>query len=149
MCIRDRHNCASFVTNVNGYTGEDCAEVNVEVPLKFFAEAGSLSDGYTVELNSPISSNVTGLYSGPQVWWKVTYYVNNTYGDPYYFTLWDKWGGNLMALGSQPSSFDIGTNELTLEDASAFNINYDGYGDYIGPDAVSYTHLTLPTTPYV
>ena len=127
-------NCASFVTNDNEYTGEDCAEVNVEVPLKFFADAGTLSEDYTVELNSPTSSEVIGLYSGPQVWWKITYYVKNTYDSGYYFTLWDKWGGNLMALGSQPTQFVIADNELTLADNSVFIIDYDGYEEYIGPD---------------
>jgi hypothetical protein len=125
-------NCASFVTNDNEDTGEDCAKVTVTVPLKFFAEAGSLSNDYTVELNSLISSDVFGLYSGPQVWWKVTYYVNNTYGDRYYFTLWDKWGGNLLALASEPTAFDTTTNNLTLADASYFIINYTGYDEYIG-----------------
>ena len=126
-------NCTSFVTNDNEYTGEDCAEVNVDVPLKFFAEKGTLSpDDYTVELNSPTRSEVIGLYSGPQVWWKITYYVKNTYDSGYYFTLWDKWGGNLMALGSEPTAFDTGSNQLTLKDEDPFVIDYAGYGSYIG-----------------
>jgi hypothetical protein len=77
----------------------------------------------------------------------VTYYFANTEaylgdmydGETYYFTLWDKWGGNLLALASPPAEFDPETNNVTLEDGTEFEINYDGYAGYIGEDGVELT----------
>lgn len=91
-------------------------------------------------LDDGLNTSVVGLHSGPRVSWNVTYYFANTEeflgsqydGQAHYFRLWDKWGGNLMALGSTPVAFDHKSNIVTLADGTTFEINYAGYAAYIG-----------------
>ncbi len=60
-----------------------------------------------------LSATISQLKVGPQVYFQVTYFVSNTQafmgsaydGKSHYFTLWDKWGGNIMALDCSPSAF--------------------------------------------
>jgi len=105
--------------------------------------------GYTApEISSGgLSSNVFELHSGPRIWWQVTYYFENSeafLGDEYdgeghYFILWDKWGGNLMALDSPPVAFDEVENIVELANGEEFSIDprlgvtEDGYKGYIHP----------------
>jgi len=87
-----------------------------------------------------LNSKVFELHSGPRIWWQVTYHVENTMeflggdydGEGHYFILWDKWGGNLMALPSPPEAFNEKTNTVTLENANSFVINPSGYKAYVG-----------------
>ena len=121
---------------------------------KEFTEVGVLSEGkaagFDATLVSPTQVTVHGLKSGPYVYFNVTYYFENSLnflgdsfdGQAHSFTLWDKWGGNLLALGSKPASFNPtkngpDANKLTLEDGSLFRIDAklagpDSYRDYIG-----------------
>jgi uncharacterized repeat protein (TIGR01451 family) len=92
-----------------------------------------LSQGFNATLVSPTQVNVTGLKSGPYIYFNITYYFENSLnflgssfdGQAHNFTLWDKWGGNLMALGSQPIAFNPakGVNNLTLADGNYFRID--------------------------
>jgi len=83
---------------------------------------------------------VHGLKSGPRISWNVTYYFENTAaflgaqydGQAHYFQLWDKWGGNLMALNSTPVAFNPTTNIVTMANGKSFEINYAGYAGYVG-----------------
>lgn len=87
-----------------------------------------------------LNTTVVGLHSGPRISWNVTYYFANTEeflgsefdGEAHYFCMWDKWGGNLMALDSTPVAFNELTNIVTLADGTTFEINYAGYAAYIG-----------------
>ena len=106
---------------------------------KQFTASGAF-DGFTVpEISTDGRSSVVfELHSGPRIWWEVTYYFKNE-GEGNYFILWDKWGGNLMALDSPPVAFDSDTNVVTLENNETFSINprlgatEDGYKGYIHP----------------
>ncbi|UCH32048.1 MAG: hypothetical protein JSV05_01240 [Candidatus Bathyarchaeota archaeon] len=117
--------------------------------LKQFTDSGAF-DGFTAPMISVdgLGSMVYELHSGPRIWWQVTYHFENSEaflgedeydGEGHYFILWDKWGGNLMALDSQPVAFDSETNMVTLENGEEFNINprlgvtQDGYKGYIHP----------------
>ena len=92
-----------------------------------------LAQGFKATLVSPTQVNVTGLKSGPYIYFNITYYFENSLnflgssfdGQAHNFTLWDKWGGNLMALGSQPIAFNPakGVNNLTLADGNYFRID--------------------------
>ncbi|MBT0159180.1 hypothetical protein G4O51_04265 [Candidatus Bathyarchaeota archaeon A05DMB-2] len=124
----------------------DCAQKSIiEVrkpgfPKQFTSSFGFC--GFTAPeiMDGGLKTTVTGIHSGPRVSWNVTYYFANTEeflgsqydGEAHYFRLWDKWGGNLMALGSTPVAFDPGTNIVTLADRTSFEINYAGYSAYIG-----------------
>jgi len=106
--------------------------------------------GFDATLVSPTQVTVNGLQSGPYVYFNVTYYFENSLnflgdsfdGQAHSFTLWDKWGGNILALGSKPTSFNPtkngpDANRLTLEDSSSFKIDAklagpDSYRIYIG-----------------
>lgn len=91
-------------------------------------------------IDDGLNTTVVGLHSGPRVSWNVTYYFANTEeflgsefdGEAHYFRMWDKWGGNLMALDSTPIAFDPVSNIVTLADGTTFEINYVGYSAYIG-----------------
>ena len=141
-------------TNVATATGQhqlgsvsatDDAEcvVNPVYILKQFTAVGTLLGG-DAELVNETHVAVYGLKTGPTVYFTVTYYFENSLnflGDDYdgqahNFTLWDKWGGNLLALGSPPDSFSLPDN-LTLADGNSFSINprdtgADSYRGYIG-----------------
>jgi hypothetical protein len=115
---------------------------------KQFTASGAF-DGFTAPEIFPdgLGSAVYELHSGPRIWWQVTYHFENSaafLGDEYdgeghYFILWDKWGGNLMALDSQPVAFNSDTNIVTLENGEEFDIDprlgvtEDGYKGYIHP----------------
>ncbi len=114
--------------------------------LKQFTGSGAF-DGFTAPETYPSGSVVHELHSGPRIWWEVTYYFENSEaflgdefdGEGHYFILWDKWGGNLMALDSPPVAFDEVENIVTLENTEEFDINprlgvaEDGYKGYIHP----------------
>jgi len=117
--------------------------VNPVYILKQFTAVGTLPGG-DAELVNETHVAVYGLKTGPTVYFTVTYYFENSLnflGDDYdgqahNFTLWDKWGGNLLALGSPPDSFSLPDN-LTLADGNSFSINprdtgADSYRGYIG-----------------
>ena len=115
--------------------------------LKQFTDSGAFCGFTAPEISSDgRSSDVFELHSGPRIWWQVTYYFENSeafLGDEYrgghYFILWDKWGGNLMALDSPPVDFDEETNEVELDNDAVFSIDprlgvtEDGYKGYIHP----------------
>jgi hypothetical protein len=113
-------------------TDSDCAEVEVTAvyKLKQFTEVGTLCGG-DAELVDDDTVAVYGIKTGPAVYFNVTYYFENTEaflgddydGETHNFVLWDKWGGNLMVLGSKPVCFDSELAMLTLDDGSGFNIN--------------------------
>lgn len=108
--------------------------------VKQFTASGAF-DGFTVPEISPdgLGSVVAELHTGPRIWWQVTYHFENTeafLGDQYkgghYFILWDKWGGNLLALPSPPESFDPEENSVTLENGDSFLIDPAEYKAYVG-----------------
>jgi hypothetical protein len=121
---------------------------------KEFTEVEVLSEGKAAGFDATLVNStqvtVNGLKSGPYVYFNVTYYFENSLnflgdnfdGQAHSFTLWDKWGGNLLALGSKPASFNPtkngpNANRLTLEDGSSFKIDArltgsDSYRGYIG-----------------
>jgi uncharacterized repeat protein (TIGR01451 family) len=126
-------------------------EVKPVYILKQFTDVGVLPDGqaagFNAELYNQTQVNITGLKSGPYTYFYVTYYFENSVnflgdnfdGQAHNFTLWDKWGGNLMALGSEPAAFDPAKNQnfLTLADGSSFKIDpwlqgTNSYRGYIG-----------------
>ena len=52
--------------------------------------------------------------------------------------------------GSEQSTYVVSCGRhLYDQGASVFRLNYRDHGDSHALNAVSYTHLTLPTTPYV
>jgi hypothetical protein len=130
---------------------------------KQFTDSGAF-DGFTMPEISPggLSSVVFELHSGPRIWWEVTYYFENSeafLGDEYdgeghYFILWDKWGGNLMALDSQPVAFDEAENIVTLANTEEFSIDpglgvtEDGYKGYIHP-SLDVSDLTSQGNAYI
>ena len=121
---------------------------------KEFTEVEVLSEGKAAGFDATLVNStqvtVNGLKSGPYVYFNVTYYFENSLnflgdnfdGQAHSFTLWDKWGGNLLALGSKPASFNPtkngpNANRLTLTDGSTFKIDArltgsDSYRGYIG-----------------
>jgi hypothetical protein len=146
-------------TNVATATGEhqlgsvsDTATATCDVvppEIKTFTGAGSFG-GYTepVITEGGMSTKVFELHTGPQIWWEITYYFENSesfIGDDFdglshYFTMWDKWGGNLMVLDSPPVAFNPETNIVTLANDESFDIDpkaeSGGYRDYIGEDGI-------------
>ena len=114
---------------------------------KQFTDSGAF-DGFIAPEISGLSSVVFELHSGPRIWWEVTYYFENSEaflgeeydGEGHYFILWDKWGGNLMALDSPPVAFDEVENIVKLANDEEFSIDprlgvtEDGYKGYIHPD---------------
>jgi hypothetical protein len=112
--------------------------------VKEFTSSGALN-GYTAPAISPdhLSSYVYQVKTGPSIWWVVTYTVTNKESVGHYYIVWDKWGGNLMVLGSTPTAFDTGTKQLTLFDGNKFIINYAGYaGTYIGTSGLVFNSIT-------
>jgi hypothetical protein len=101
--------------------------------------------GFNATLVNGTNVNVYGLKTGPKVYFNITYYFENSLnflgdsfdGQAHNFTLWDKWGGNLMALGSPPVAFNQQSNVVTLADGSIFDIHpratgTSSYRGYIG-----------------
>ena len=71
-----------------------------------------------------------------------------TVGDPYNEKLYRQvWSDNMKVCGT-PEIRPFGKTEKAFVEV-VFILDFErfGYSEY--PDAVSYTHLTLPTTPYV
>jgi len=111
-----------------------------QFPKQFTSSYGF--GGFTAPeiIDGGLNSTVVGLYSGPRVSWNVTYFVENSLaflGDQYdgqahNFTLWDKWGGNLMALNYTPVAFNVATNRVWLSDGTTFIIDPAGYKAYVG-----------------
>jgi hypothetical protein len=111
-----------------------------------FAINGSGFEPPTID-DGGVHSDVVGLHSGPRIFWEVTYFFENTLdflgddfdGECHYFTMWDKWGGNLMVLDSPPVAFNETTNEVMLANNQSFdinprlNVNQGGYKDYVHP----------------
>jgi hypothetical protein len=124
-------------------TASDTVEVIRISVLKEFASVTVLPrSGFNASLVNATYVDVNGTKSGPNVYFTIQYYFENSLdflgddydGEAHNFTLWDKWGGNLMALGSPPASFS--TPKLTLADNSTFDINprktgKDTYRKYI------------------
>ena len=114
----------------------------VSILKQFTAVTVLPGTSFSASLVDPTHVNVHGLKSGPRIYFNITYYFENSLnflgssfdGKAHNFTLWDKWGGNLMALGSAPTAFDVATNKVTLADGSSFNINPKliGPGTYRG-----------------
>ena len=126
-------------------------ELRKWVPKQFTASGAF--DGFTAPEISGLSSMVFELHSGPRIWWEVTYYFKNE-GEGNYFILWDKWGGNLMALDSPPVSFNETTNVVTLDNNETFSIDprldatEDGYKGYIHP-YLNISDLASPGKAYI
>jgi hypothetical protein len=127
--------------------------------LKYFSDSGALN-GFTAPTGPfpGTTSTITQIKTGPQVWWEVTYSVTNEDGEGHYYTLWDKWGGNLLILGGYPTAYTPangngkGAGWLTLNNAPAFKIDYNGYSNYLASYGVitanidyAATHTTSPT----
>lgn len=119
---------------------------------KQFTASGAF-DGFTAPEISGLKSTVFELHSGPRIWWEITYYFKNE-GDGNYFILWDKWGGNLMALDSPPVAFNETTNVVTLDNGEEFSIDprldvtEDGYKGYIHP-YLNISDLANPGKAYI
>jgi len=120
--------------------------------LKQFTGSGAL-DGfnaptlYTGAYYSPLYSWTEYTKSGPNIWWEVTYSVTNEDDEAHNYIMWDKWGGNLLILNSEPFSFtgydkknDPGT--LILANGEDFGIDYAGYSGYVG------SAMYFDTAPY-
>jgi hypothetical protein len=133
----------AVIVNVEG--GQDLL-IELLVPGNFpkrFTSAFAIN-GFTAPtiLDGGLNTSVVGLYSGPRIFWVVTYFFSNTEdfmgpqydGEGHYFRLWDKWGGNLMVLDSQPTAFNPKTNIVTLANGESFDIKpgTGGYKDYVG-----------------
>jgi hypothetical protein len=85
--------------------------------------------------------------SGPNIWWEVTYSVTNEDDEAHNYIMWDKWGGNLLILNSEPTGFtgydkknQPGT--LALANGEPFEIDYAGYSGYVD------SRLYFDTAPY-
>ena len=132
---------ATGVHQLGEVTDTDSATCTVEeLYLKQFVNSGAFG-GFTpptISCNG-LCSVVYELHSGPRIWWQVDYYFENSEeylgdefdGEGHYFILWDKWGGNLMALPSQPTAFDDKTNTVTLQNGDIFKIDYNEYKKYV------------------
>ena len=83
----------------------------------------------------------------------VNRYVNNAYVPENYNSYWRTCGGQLNDNYDRSRYFDVKANGTTsykiLERLHLSNINSSSSQSWSGTGAVSYTHLTLPTTPYV
>ncbi len=106
--------------------------------LKYFNDAGAINNFTEPEGPFPgTNSTINQIKTGPQIWWEVTYSVTNEDGEGHFYTLWDKWGGNLLILGGYPTAYTPangngkGAGWLTLSNASAFKIDYTGYTGYL------------------
>ena len=132
---------------IDGDCADNTCHLTVEIyktgenyPKQFTGSFGFGSFDAPAILDNGLNTTVVGLHSGPKVSWNVTYCFANTAeflgsqydGEAHYFCLWDKWGGNLMALNSTPVAFDPMPNIVTLADGTAFKIDYAGYAAYIG-----------------
>jgi hypothetical protein len=125
--------------------------------LKQFTGSGTLGDTPPEGPFPGITSTIYETKTGPQIWWEVTYSVTNEDDEPHYYTLWDKWGGNLLILGGYPTDYEPGTGKkeagtLTLNNAPAFKIDYTGYSVYLDThgdisDNIDYdpSHTPSPT----
>lgn len=115
-------------------------------------------DGFTAPTlyDDPRVSWTQYKKSGPNVWWEVTYSVTNEDDEGHYYTLWDKWGGNLLILGGYPTGYEAGARkeagDLTLSNAPSFTIDYKGYkkyltdyGDISGNIVYAAGHIVDPT----
>jgi len=107
--------------------------------LKQFTGSGTLDpETYTIpEIIDPKTSQAFQIKTGPQIWWEVTYSVTNEDEEPHYYTLWDKWGGNLLILGGYPTEYIPGSakkeaGDLTISTGESFTIDYAGYSTYLG-----------------
>jgi hypothetical protein len=139
--------------NVTGHSqfgevfDEDSSTCEVEaLYLKVFEDAGAIGGFTEPDISCEgLCSTVYELHSGPRIWWNVTYYFENSEdflgdefdGETHAFRLWDKWGGNLMALNSTPTDFNEATNVVTLANGKSFHINPrdstpGSYRDYVG-----------------
>ena len=103
--------------------------------LKQFMDSGAL-EGYTSpEIINPITSQAFEIKTGPGIWWEVTYSVTNEDYEGHYYSLWDKWGGNLLILGSYPTAYTAGNHKtagtVTLHDEESFQIDKAGYQTYL------------------
>jgi len=132
------------------HTGNDFYNFLPKYFLKQFSDSGNLT-GFTKPTISEdgLSSEVFELHSGPRIWWEITYYFENSWeylgedydGQAHNFTLWDKWGGNLMAMPYEPTEFDSSKNEVTLSDGTIFTVDVKGYKAYVG-DGINVTDNT-------
>jgi hypothetical protein len=109
--------------------------------VKEFTGPGALA-GYTAPIISTdhLSSYVSQLKTGPAIWWTVTYTVTNKDTIAHNYIVWDKWGGNLLVLGSAPKTFVKPT--LTLQDGHSFAINYAGYSGYLSTTGLVFTSMS-------
>jgi uncharacterized repeat protein (TIGR01451 family) len=119
---------------------EDSAECSVTPTyiLKQFTAVTVLDDEpFNASLVSPELIDVIGLHSGPTVFFNVTYYFENSLnylgddfdGQAHNFTLWDKWGGNLLVLNSPPVDYNYDTHVVTLADGTHIDID-PKHGNY-------------------
>jgi len=106
--------------------------------LKQFTGSGSLDpETYIIpEIIDPKTSQAFQIKTGPQIWWEVTYSVTNKDDEGHFYTLWDKWGGNLLILDAMPTNFVENPGKkaggvLTLEGGASFDIGYGGYVAYL------------------
>jgi hypothetical protein len=148
-------------TDRDGDTVSDSDDHSVILLLEFlkqFTDSGALGDYTQPIIINPITSEAYEIKSGPSLWWEVTYSVTNLDDSGHYYTLWDKWGGNLMVLGGKPIAFDPGSKKKeagtlkTADKPDGFDIDYDGYiKDYLDysrdiSDNVNYggSHISQP-----
>ena len=125
--------------------------------LKQFTGSGALSGTAPMGPFPGTTSTINEIKTGPTIWWEVTYSVTNEDSEGHYYTLWDKWGGNLLILGGYPTLYDPGSTKkaagfLTLNNAPPFKIDYHGYSEYLDnygdiTDNINYaaTHFDSPT----
>jgi hypothetical protein len=111
--IADEGKLNSFI---NGIFADDCWCHDCS---KTFAGSGVVpqenNDFKGPEIEVPIiidefTTSISQLHTGPQVYWKIRYFIRNEYEYPYHFQMWDKWGGNLIALSMQPTSVYLVSN---------------------------------------
>jgi len=109
---------------------------------KYFSDSGAFGedpDGYPYTeplIIDPETTRVFELKSGPRIWWEVTYTITNDDDEGHYYSLWDKWGGNLLVLDSPPTGFTLAPGKkaggtVELENSASFSILYDGYYSYV------------------
>ena len=105
--------------------------------LKQFTGSGALNGFDVPDGDFPgITSTINQIKTGPQIWWEVTYSVTNEDDGGHYYTLWDKWGGNLLILGSHPTDYTPGSKRkeagtVILADGASFKIDSNGYNTYL------------------
>jgi hypothetical protein len=101
--------------------------------MKTFTDSGAFGGFTAPEIyDEGLVSYVYETHSGPRIWWEITYYIENEDTEPQYFILWDKWGGNLMALNAKPTAFVESTNTVTLSNGHSFVVDPNGYKAEIG-----------------